>query len=220
MVKKDLSKIIMKKRFELVDILKEIDIPINIKEALVQNIFSTKTTINSLKKAEVILELIANLSEHSTEILKGGHVMLEDDGKLYDHLKRKRLITDRISSHHKNNKAESDASMNAGDIFKEFLIGKTKDGKTWFQLEAHSLGGVTNFIGHIIDFLKYIITGNNVGQYGLSEHVDKKPINISKRKVEIVELKTGLKSIAKKTPKVYHKPPAKNTKEKYLSKNK
>lgn len=130
-----------------------------------------------LKKASMIIDIVRKVVyAKAEEAFKGGHIMIQDNGSLYDTLKKNGLVKDRISSHHKTNKAESDASMQAGEIFKEFLVGKTKDGKTWFQLEAHSMGGIKNFIGHLIDFIKYKLTGKNVGQYGLSEHVDSKPI--------------------------------------------
>lgn len=76
------------------------------------------------------------------DFLKGAHIMVEDNGTMYDALKDLGLVKERISSHHRDNKAESDASVQAGEIFRGFLVGKTKDGKTRFQLEAHSMGGL------------------------------------------------------------------------------
>lgn len=88
--------------------------------------------------------------------------------------------------------------MQAGEIFREFLVGKTKDGKTWFQLEAHAIGGeLSNFVKHMIDYVTYVLTGKNVGQYGLSEHVDSKPITLN---AKAVQEKTQKKSPAA-TPK-------------------
>jgi hypothetical protein len=60
-------------------------------------------------------------------------------------------------------------------------------GKTWFQLEAHSTGGLKNLIGHLVDYIYYKCTGKNVGQYGLSQHVDSKPIDI-----DINNIKTNM----------------------------
>ncbi len=139
--------------------------------------------IKELNKAAIVLDIIqATVFDHASEVLKGGHVMIKDEGKLYDALVEKGIVKERHSSHHNANKVEGkrDVSLQGGEIFKEFLVGKTKDGKTWFQLEAHSMGGIKNFIGHMIDYIKYKISGKNVGQYGLSAHIDSNPIEVTK----------------------------------------
>jgi hypothetical protein len=136
-----------------------------------------------LVKAAVVLDIISTVVfENASEVAKGAHVMIEDGGKLYDALKDAGIVKERHSSHHNNNKAAGnrDVSIQGGKIFREFLVGKTNDGKTWFQVEAHSVGGLSNFIAHMIDWVYYKCTGKNVGQYGLSEHIDSNPINVKK----------------------------------------
>jgi hypothetical protein len=163
--------------------------PADSKEKLVDNIIKTpENSIDpkgSLEKAAVIIDIMEKVVlKHAGDFLKGAHIMVEDNGDMYDTLKDMGLVKERISSHHRSNKAESDASVQAGEIFREFLVGKTKDGKTWFQLEAHSIGGLSNFVKHMIDYVTYVLTGKNVGQYGLSEHVDSKPITLNAKEVK------------------------------------
>ncbi|WP_375331350.1 hypothetical protein [Candidatus Tisiphia endosymbiont of Oplodontha viridula] len=163
--------------------------PADSKEKLIDNIIKTpEDSIDpkgSLEKAGVIIDIMEKVVlQHAGDFLKGAHIMVEDNGDMYDTLKDLGLVRERISSHHRGNKAESDASVQAGEIFREFLVGKTKDGKTWFQLEAHSIGGLSNFVKHMIDYVTYVLTGKNVGQYGLSEHVDSKPITLNTKEVK------------------------------------
>ncbi|WP_341755903.1 hypothetical protein [Candidatus Tisiphia endosymbiont of Ptychoptera albimana] len=174
----------------LVDRVKGLNInPADSKEKLIHNIIKTpEKSIDpkgSLEKAGVIIDIMEKVVlQHAGDFLKGAHVMVEDNGDMYDTLKDLGLVKERISSHHRGNKAEPDASVQAGEIFREFLVGKTKDGKTWFQLEAHSIGGLSNFIKHMIDYVTYVLTDKNVGQYGLSEHVDSKPITLKTKEVK------------------------------------
>ncbi len=162
--------------------------PADTKKALIQNILETpKKSTNpgdSLQKAAVIIDIMEKaVLPHSSDFLQGAHIMVEDNGSMYDRLKNLGLIKERFSSHHRGNKDGPDASIQAGEIFREFLVGKTKDGKTWFQLEAHSIGGISNFIKHMVDYVTYVLTGKNVGQYGLSEHVDSKPIILNAKQI-------------------------------------
>lgn len=162
--------------------------PPDTKKALIQNILNTpKSSVNpkdTLQKAAVIIDIMAKVVlSHSSDFLQGAHIIVEDNGSMYDKLKDLGLVKERFSSHHRGNKAESDASIQAGEIFREFLVGKTKDGKTWFQLEAHSIGGIKNFVKHMVDYITYVLTGKNVGQYGLSEHVDSNPIVLDAKQV-------------------------------------
>lgn len=151
-----------------------------IKEKIIHNIEKIKDPAKQKKDLEnacIILDVVQSTAlNHATELVKGAHVVVKDGGALYNVLEQKKLIEPRPSSHYKGDKKKQDASMQAGEIFRELLIGQTKDGKTWFQLESHSLGGIKNLIGHLIDFVKYRISSKNVGQYGLSKHVDSNPI--------------------------------------------
>ena len=135
----------------------------------------------NLENAAIILNIIKQVAlDHFAEVVKGAHITVEDNGKLYEALIGTGLLRKRSSSHYPDNQLASDASMQGGEIFRELLIGKTPSGKTWFQLERHSVGSLKNFLWHIADYIHYKISGKNVGQYGVSEHVDSKPIQISK----------------------------------------
>jgi hypothetical protein len=167
------------KKIELIESINELNFEENLKIRLIGNIESTSDD-EELENAYVILNIIKLIEEnYQNEVLKGAHVFISDNGYLYDFLREVDFLENRQSSHHKNNKADSDASMQAGEIFREFLIGKTNTGKTWFQLEAHSLGGFYNFIAHGIDFIAYKCTSSNVGQYGYSKYVDTNPIYLN-----------------------------------------
>lgn len=158
--------------------------------AVLQNIGaldSSNANLEELKKAAIVTDIVKHIvSDHAVEVMKGAHIIIDDGGDLYDQLVAKGVVSTRVSSHHKDNKADSDVSLQAGEVFREFLVGKTKDGKTWFQVEAHSATtsvslttipkAIKDLILHLVDFIQYKWTGKNVGQYGLSEHTDKNPI--------------------------------------------
>ena len=170
-----------------------------VKAKLIKNIDSAPDDPNSdlvkeeLRKAAIVMHIIdKTVFSHSSEVVKGAHVIVPDGGELYDELVKQNLVQNRISSHHRGNKGGSDASIQGGEIFREFLVGKTKDGKTWFQVEGHSTGGLANFIGHMVDYLCYKFTGQNIGQYGSSKHLDSNPINAVK--VELDNIKSALTS--------------------------
>jgi hypothetical protein len=149
--------------------------------------------LNELKKATIVTDIVQHIvHDHAVEVMKGAHIMIDDGGDLYDQLVSAEVVSTRVSSHHKNNKKASDVSLQAGEIFREFLVGKTEDGKTWFQIEAHSATTsvsvttipkvIKDLILHLVDFIQYKWTGKNVGQYGLSEHTDQNPITASYKK--------------------------------------
>ncbi len=162
--------------------------------------------LKELQKAYYVIKLLDEINQQiasgAEEMLKGAHFIIKDDGALYDMFKE--YSEKRISSHHKGNKEGSDMSFQSDGIFNEVLFGKTKDGKTWVQLEAHSVGTLKGipissfkdmfsiknlketfsvlyeYVGeallHLGDYIKYKSTGENVGQYGTSKHVDSNPI--------------------------------------------
>jgi hypothetical protein len=109
------------------------------------------------------------------EILKGGFVKIQDDGKLYDFLQSKAHAA-RYSSH------VSTAKQYAirGRVFKELLFGKveTKEGSisesyTWFQLERSPFSwNPWRALCHSMDYVDYAITGRNQGPYGQSSFTE------------------------------------------------
>ena len=105
----------------------------NINSHISDKIELTDEQKSVLSNALLVLDILKILTsktthEQSNEIIKGGHVMIEDKGKLYKFLES--FSESRISSHHKGNKEKDDRSFQAGEIFREFLFGQTKDGKT------------------------------------------------------------------------------------------
>lgn len=169
------------------DFLNNLDAEESVKKKIKDNINNPRNDISEIKKACVIASVIKlSAGAQANEIAKGAHVTLKDGGALYRILKESGLGFERISSHHGKNKSEKDLGIQGGNIFREFLIGKTEDGKSWFQLEAHSTkGGLKNLIAHLMDYLMYKITGKNIGQYGLSSYTDNKPIEIHEIKKSI-----------------------------------
>ncbi|CAM4469384.1 MAG: hypothetical protein LEGION0403_FIIPPAGN_00268 [Legionella sp.] len=116
------------------------------------------------------------------EMLNGGHLNLEDDGKLYDELVKhfNSSISKRISSHH----SIAQQYSLSYPISKEVLFGVTEDSegrkRTWMQFEKHNTKNLLNIILHLIDYIKYRITGKNIGPFGSSEHTDSNPLVVTK----------------------------------------
>ena len=118
------------------------------------------------KKSEVLLE-----------ILRGAHVRIDDQGKLYNRWS-KLQNHERISSH-ECIKGKKQYGI-TGSWVHEFLFGCVKENgktKTFFQLENTPWAeGLKNRAGHSVDAMKYVLTRENIGPYGSSAHTDKKPI--------------------------------------------
>jgi hypothetical protein len=99
----------------LVNRVKDLNIePADSKEKLIHNIIKTpENSIDpkgSLEKAGVIIDIMEKVVlQHAGDFLKGAHIMVEDNGSMYDTLKDLGLVKERISSHHRGNKAELDA---------------------------------------------------------------------------------------------------------------
>jgi hypothetical protein len=134
-----------------------------------------------------IFELFPS-ADHFKWFLTGGHFVLLDGGHYYNKWtanKRvdKKFLFERISSH--ESCAGSKQYAARGPI-PEFLFGikpmrfpvfgtSASMYVTWFQCEAHS-AGLLQVGNHMLDFLKYRITGKNIGPLGSCEFNDKKPI--------------------------------------------
>ncbi len=113
-------------------------------------------------------------------VLQGAHVVVGDDD-LYDQWifpsSRRRL-----SSHHRNidKRATPDYGL-AGPLVRESLHGKAAMG-TWVQLErsmaTFQFGKLPTWsdVEHLRDYVIYRVTGKNVGPWGLSAHVDTRPM--------------------------------------------
>jgi len=115
------------------------------------------------------------------EALKGAHIRFDDDGSLYDYLAREHTkeIRERRSSH---SSCEKQYSF-SGFVVKEVLFGvheEAESGKkmTWVQFEKNNTKTWVNFILHMLDYVAYKLTGNNIGPYGSSSHTDSNPLVI------------------------------------------
>ncbi len=113
-------------------------------------------------------------------VLQGAHVIVGDDD-LYQRwifpMSRRRM-----SSHHRTvDKAVTPDYGLDGPLVRESLHGKAAVG-TWVQLErtkaTFQWGKLPSWhdVMHIRDFVIYRITGKNVGPWGLSAHVDTRPM--------------------------------------------
>jgi hypothetical protein len=113
-------------------------------------------------------------------LLQGAHVLVGDDA-LYERwifpTSRRRM-----SSHHRtvDKKVTPDYGLD-GPLVRESLHGKAAVG-TWVQLErtkaTFQWGKLPTWsdVVHIRDYVLYRITGKNVGPWGLSAHVDTRPM--------------------------------------------
>ena len=124
------------------DSIHDLDIQKPIKDKILSNIEQfpdtgiTNEQKDDLAKAIVAINIIKEFSSQikeeskqtspAEEILKGAHVMINGGAAMYNMLEN--FSKNRISSHHKDNKADNDRSFQAGNIFNEFLFGKIKGG--------------------------------------------------------------------------------------------
>jgi hypothetical protein len=113
-------------------------------------------------------------------VLQGAHVIVGDDG-LYERwifpTSRRRM-----SSHHRTvDKSRTPDYGLDGPLVRESLHGKASIG-TWVQLErtkaTFQWGRLPSWsdVVHIRDYVLYRLTGKNVGPWGLSAHVDTRPM--------------------------------------------
>lgn len=110
------------------------------------------------------------------QILRGAYVMIEDQGRSYDELKKLGSLKERTSSH------VSDAKQFSltGTCVKECLFSRKQLKKengafqavTWFQLERYPLKFGSRLL-HLITYILYKLTGHNQGPYGSSPHREK-----------------------------------------------
>jgi hypothetical protein len=135
--------------------------------------------------------IIADLERHGLdvpqlrEVLCGAHVLV-DDPELYANW-RFDGSRERLSSHHKSvdKKQYPDLGLK-GPLVREKLHGRTPHGGTWVQLEKTPAAMGHGFrlpswsdVLHLVDYIVYRITKRNVGPWGLSRHVERRPMYLS-----------------------------------------
>ena len=157
-----------------------------IKVAAAAGDFSPKLAKAVEHATDAEVRVMSDLVEHGMSIpdlvslLQGAHVVVGND-ELYDRWifpnSRRRL-----SSHHRtvDKKTHPDYGLD-GPLVRESLHGKALSG-TWVQLERTKAtfqpGKLPTWSDavHIRDYVIYRITGKNVGPWGLSAHVDTRPM--------------------------------------------
>lgn len=114
------------------------------------------------------------------EFLKGAHVIIEgDEGRFYSWLTKMRDSYQRASSH---DSTAPTYGIPQGSIIRTILTGRTQDGSTWFQFEAHHWDPwerPLESFRHAINYIEYIIIGSQVGPLGVSRRTDANPIRLS-----------------------------------------
>jgi hypothetical protein len=148
--------------------------------------FSPKLAVAVEHATDAEVRVMSDLVERGMSIpdlvglLQGAHVLVGDDD-LYE-----RWIFPssrrRMSSHHRtvDKKVTPDYGLD-GPLVRESLHGKAAVG-TWVQLErtkaTFQWGKLPTWSDavHIRDYVLYRITGKNVGPWGLSAHVDTRPM--------------------------------------------
>ena len=134
--------------------------------------------------------IVADLERHGLQVtqlrdvLRGGHVLIDDPG-LYTSWQFAKVSHPRISSHHHDidKKLYPDYGMR-GYVVREKLHGRTQHG-TWMQLEktpaafgAKKLPSLDD-LKHLADYVVYRITRSNVGPWGLSRITERHPLYLS-----------------------------------------
>ena len=147
--------------------------------------------------------VLADLEAHGLDVnqlrdvLYGGHVLV-DDPELYERWRFPNVTRERLSSHHRTVDKQSypDLGMH-GPLVREKLHGRTATG-TWMQLEKTpaAFGGghklpTWNDVLHLVDFVVYRVTKQNVGPWGLSAVTERRPMYLSPQLMTTVPLPHG-----------------------------
>ncbi len=171
---------------------------------VIKNIQSNFNSMNEkeLIKLSLCLNVLLNVAEKMKnfsqddkfcDLLKGGHLIIYDNGALYKDLKKAgnnfAILRKRLSSHHKNrlNPNEHDIGIDT-EVFGELLVGTTKEGHTYMQFEGAPIKDLWSFIVHMMHYIQYKVTGKNVGYLGISDFTEANPIVIEQQKSNNNEL--------------------------------
>ena len=102
------------------------------------------------------------------EIKRGAHVIIEDNGAIYDEWHGRG--TERAICQHKSSKNVFDVASTKGTV----LIGTTHAGHTWIQWERSSYCTCS----HCRDWIFFVCTRKNQGPEGMSTRIDSRPIRL------------------------------------------
>jgi hypothetical protein len=125
-----------------------------------------------MKPIEEISKFIELTDAQIEEIQNGAHVILKDDGHLYD--KFLAYGQTRCYCQHQSHKKVYDIEASTGNVLVGFLQG------TWLQWERST----PYSLSHVVDLFKYIFTYKNQGPFGESELTDKSPMILTNSRIE------------------------------------
>lgn len=120
-----------------------------------------------------VLADLQRLGVSSVDTWQGSHVVVKGDGgALYDRWKA--LGAEPRTSSHYHGVPVQQYQLRFGSH--GLLFGKNASGDTWFQFENHPdkpFGkDPFNYLEHRLDYVKYKVTGENVGPFGFSPHAE------------------------------------------------
>jgi hypothetical protein len=163
--------------------------------------------IESLINARILLAIVEACNSNSltnsrffvpTEMMKGAHILIEDNGALLDHILAAKALHPRYSSHYKQDKiakhmkdnplldasaaealfnhGKQDYSLRAEVIFNEAVMGKVTKGNgkiyTWFQFEGHSHQARSVYKSRILQALDCVLQFFSYSLEKLLHHID------------------------------------------------
>jgi len=116
-----------------------------------------------------MLQDMRALGLSDVDIFHGSHVVVEDGGRTADAWQQLPGARPRTSSHYGGGPPQQyEMSFPGVGVV---LFGKTPDGNSFFQMEAHSNNDTVN---HTADYILHKLSGNqNVGPAGVSPHSEK-----------------------------------------------
>ncbi|OQR99358.1 hypothetical protein ACHHYP_06918 [Achlya hypogyna] len=125
-------------------------------------------------------QLLGNRGTVLMELLKGAHVVVENDaGVFYGLLKNISTTTyPRISSHVS---VATQYAVPQGPLLDTLLTGTTLSNDSWFQFEGANWDPVERPVDsmlHVLNYVEYKIRGVQIGPLGTSEHTDRSPLRI------------------------------------------
>ncbi|KDO32929.1 hypothetical protein SPRG_02622 [Saprolegnia parasitica CBS 223.65] len=130
--------------------------------------------------ATLYTQLLNKHSKVLMEIVKGAHVIVENDHGTYYELFRNITATTytRISSHAS---IVSQYAVPQGPLLETLLTGVTAEKHSWFQFEGANWDPIDRPIDsilHVLNYLEYKVRGVQIGPLGTSLHTDRNPLRI------------------------------------------
>lgn len=209
----------------LIDRIKKYELDPNLEKTLINNINGQDDLKSLKKTAVVLnlidYSFSADVVDYQGKALnkscaieafmQGGHLAIPDSGQLEKALNNLDFLgaTARRSSHYTKTRDDIGGnSFQAPGIFNEVLFGRAKlvDTKglpaiSYFQLEnspfvaPKSMKAIKQNVSHTLDFLKYVVTKKNIGQYGSSGYTDSRAMLAIPAEMDTTNLEAKQKKI-------------------------